>query len=100
MAITIIKQGNTITFLGLDICLNLFKEEIETWSGTEIQFHLPKLSCKEVFKILRVWDNIPNTEDYFKTFIPGNDGGYIYLPNIIKYLRYRVSRDDFWDYNK
>lgn len=96
----VLKQDNTISILGLGVCLNFFKEVIAYWDHEEVNYHLPKLSCKEVFKVLRAWECIPNTEDVFKTFTPGNDGGYIYLPNIIKYLRYRVSREDFWDYNK
>lgn len=97
---TVLKQANTVTILGNNVCLNLFKEVIDCWDHEEVNYHLPHLTCKAVFKVLRAWDSIPNTEDCFKTFKPGNDGGYIYLPNIIKYLRYRVSREDFWDYNK
>ena len=97
----IFKQENTISILGNNVCLNIFREEIDTWDGTEIQYHLPKLTCQQVFQVLNAWNTASGDEDLNKVFVAGNNSATeVKLWALIRYLRYRVSREDFWDYNK
>ena len=97
----VFKQDNTISILGLGVCLNFFKEVIDCWDHEEVNYHLPHLTCKQVFQVLNAWNTMAKDTDLYESFIGGNNAAYEeHIEDIIKYLRYRANRDDFWDYNK